>query len=259
MSDLVILKLGGSVITDKKTPFSYRSEVVARIGREVFRCWPTPLLIIHGGGSFGHTIAREYGIAQGYRELRQLEGFVKTIQAMRELNSRIVQTLIETGIGAVGMPASLLFVTRDGAIETALLDTLFSALDIGVIPVTCGDAVFDRERKFTILSGDTIAVYLAKRLKARRLVFATDVDGIYETDRNTGERKLVEELDQKRHASIIYHAVNDVTGGMFSKVDEAFGAVAAGVDVIFVNGLVEGRVEAAVKGEKVKGTRLAKS
>jgi len=256
VTELVVLKLGGSVITDKNRPFTYREDVVARIGREIVRCWPTPLLIIHGGGSFGHPIARQYSIAQGYRELRQLEGFVKTLQAMRDLNHRVVQTLVDTGIGAVGMPASLLFVTRNGVIETALLDTLFSALDVGVIPVTCGDAVFDRERKFTVLSGDRIAVYLAKRLHAKRLVFAVDVDGIYDYNRQTGEKHILPELDQRRHASIIYHQVDDVTGGMFEKVDEAFGAAAAGVEVLFVNGLVEGRVEAAVKSGKVVGTRL---
>ena len=258
MSGLVILKLGGSVITDKSRPFTFRKDVVTRIGREVFRCWPTPLIIVHGGGSYGHPIAKQYDLAKGYRELRQLEGFVKTLQAMRELNGKIVQSLIDAGIGAVGMPASLLFVTRNGVIETALLDTLFSALDMGVIPVTCGDAVFDRERKFTILSGDTIAVYLARRLKAKRLVFAIDVDGVYDTDRVTGEKKLVRELTQKKHTTILYEEVEDVTGGMFNKVDEAFNAVQEGIEVMLINGLVEGRIEAAIKGEKVEGTRLVK-
>ena len=259
MSGLVVLKIGGSVITDKTKPFTYREDVVRRIGTEIFRCWPTPLILIHGGGSFGHPIAKQYEVSKGYRELRQLEGFVKTMQAMRDLNTRVVQSLIDSGIGAVGMPASLLFVTRKGVIETALLDTLFAALDLGVIPVTCGDVVFDREKKFTVISGDNIAVYLARRLKAKRLVFAIDVDGVYEIDRATGERRLVEQLDRRKHSTLLYQEVDDVTGGLFNKVDEAFNAVNDGIEVVIVNGLVEGRVEAAVKGMPVTGTRLVRS
>lgn len=258
MSGLVVLKIGGSVITDKSKPFTYREETVKRIGTEVFRCWPTSLIIIHGGGSFGHPIAKQYEISKGYKELRQLEGFVKTMQAMRELNSLVVKSLVEAGIGAVGMPASLLFVTRNGVIETALLDTLFAALDLGVIPVTCGDVVFDREKKFTVLSGDNIAVYLARRLRAKRLVFAIDVDGVYEISRETGDKKLLEELDRRKHSTLLYQEADDVTGGLFNKVDEAFNAVNDGIEVLIVNGLVEGRVEAAVKGKPVKGTKLVK-
>ncbi|GBC69982.1 Acetylglutamate kinase [archaeon HR01] len=256
MSDLVVLKLGGSVITDKSTPLSFRGEVMARIGREIARCWPTPLVVVHGGGSYGHPIAKEYSLDTGFREQRQLEGFVKTIQSMRMLNKLVTESLIEVGIGALGMPASLLFITNRDQIETAHLDIIFSSLDLGVIPVTCGDAVFDRSKRFTILSGDSIAVYLAKTLKARRLVFAVDVDGVYHIDRQTGRRTLLESLTYRRHETLLYRDVEDVTGGMFEKVETAFEASRAGVEVVLVNGLVEGRVEEAVKGGKVIGTRL---
>ena len=256
MSDLVVLKLGGSVITDKKSRFSFKGDVMSRISREIARCWPTPLVVIHGGGSFGHPIASEYNLNMGFREQRQLEGFVKTIQAMRELNHLVTDTLIKVGIGAVGMPASLVFITSNGVIQTAHLDLVFASLDLGVIPVSCGDAVFDRVRRFTILSGDSIAVYLARALKARRLVFAVDVDGVYEYDRETGEKRLLVTLDYRRHATLLYRDVGDVTGGMFEKVEAAFEAHRAGVEVTLVNGLVEGRIEAAVKGERVDGTKL---
>ncbi|MEM4287640.1 MAG: isopentenyl phosphate kinase [Candidatus Caldarchaeum sp.] len=258
MRGLVILKIGGSVITDKKVERLFRKDVMDRISREVARCWPTPMVIIHGAGSFGHPIAERYRLSEGFREQRQLEGFVKTLQSVKLLNQMVAESLIETGIGAVGIPASMLFVTRKEVIETAHLDLIFSALDIGVIPVTCGDATFDRETKFAVLSGDDIAVYLAKALKASKIVFATDVDGVYEYDRETKVRRLVTKLDFRKHASIFYGDVEgaDVTGGMFNKVETAFQAVKAGVKVVIVNGLVEGRVEAAIKGDPVVGTVL---
>ncbi|MEM2237065.1 MAG: isopentenyl phosphate kinase [Candidatus Caldarchaeum sp.] len=258
MKGLVILKIGGSVITDKKGEKVFRKDVMERISREVARCWPIPLAIVHGAGSFGHPIAMQYRLNEGFREQRQLEGFVKTLQSVKTLNHMVTECLIETGIGAVGIPASMLFVTRKEVIETAHLNLIFSALDLGVIPVTCGDATFDREMKFAILSGDDIAVYLAKALKASRIVFATDVDGVYEYDRTTKERKLIPKLDYRKHATIYYSGVEgeDVTGGMFYKIETAFQAVRAGVKVTIVNGLAEGRVEAAIKGEPVVGTVL---
>ncbi|MEM1953182.1 MAG: isopentenyl phosphate kinase [Candidatus Caldarchaeum sp.] len=258
MAGLVILKIGGSVITDKKRSKSFRSDVMERISREVARCWPTPLVIIHGAGSYGHPWAKQYNLDQGFKEQRQLEGFVKTVQLVKELNQMVVHSLIETGIGSVGIPASNLFITRKGVIETAHLDLIFSALDLGIIPVTCGDAVFDRELKFTVLSGDQIAVHLAKSLKAAKLVYASDVEGVYEVDRSTGEKKLIERLDYRKHLTIYYGDVegDDVTGGMFYKVDTAFEAVKAGVKVYVVNGLAEGRIEATIKGKPVTGTML---
>ncbi|MEM2052142.1 MAG: hypothetical protein QW614_04225, partial [Candidatus Caldarchaeum sp.] len=77
MRGLVILKIGGSVITDKKVERLFRKDVMDRISREVARCWPTPMVIIHGAGSFGHPIAERYRLSEGFREQRQLEGFVK--------------------------------------------------------------------------------------------------------------------------------------------------------------------------------------
>lgn len=258
LTGLVILKIGGSVITDKKRENAFRADVMDRISTEVARCWPTPLIIIHGAGSYGHPLAKQYQLDQGYREQRQLEGFVKTLQQVKKLNRLVVDSLIQTGIGSVGMPASGLFITRKGVIETAHLDMIFSALELGIIPVTCGDAVFDRELKFTVLSGDQIAIHLAKSLKASKIVYATDVDGVYEVDRETNEKRLVEKLDYRKHVTLYYGAVegDDVTGGMFNKVETSFEAVKAGVKVTIVNGLVEGRIESAIKGKPVKGTIL---
>jgi len=175
---------------------------------------------------------------------------------MRRLNVLVVKGLLDSGLDAVGMPGSMLFVTRNDVIETALLDTLFEALEAKLVPVLCGDAVFDRGKTFTILSGDTIATYLIKRLGGKRLVFAVDVDGVYGQDRETGERRLITELTPKLHTSLLYYPVDDVTGGMFGKVEDGFDAVEAGAEVLFVNGLTGGRVEAALKGEPVIGTRL---
>jgi Predicted archaeal kinase len=65
MGKLIVLKLGGSIITNKKEPFSFNRDVLLRIGNELKSSWPMPLIIIHGGGSFGHPIAEAYEIKKG--------------------------------------------------------------------------------------------------------------------------------------------------------------------------------------------------
>ena len=48
----------------------------------------------------------------------------------------------------------------------------------------------------------------------------------------------------------------DVTGGIVNKLEEGFAAAESGVEVLLVNGLVEGRVRDAILGREVLGTRL---
>jgi isopentenyl phosphate kinase len=208
-----------------------------------------PLIIIHGGGSFGHPIAEAYEIKKGYRRAEQLKGFIETVNAMRRLNDLVVSALNDASLPVIGIPPSCTVTTNDGDIETCNFDPIFSAMEIG--------AVFDRKLKFTILSGDALASYIARRLKAKQLIFAVDVDGVYGFDRETSQRFLIEELTEKIHMNIKYEPTEgDVTGGMFYKVEEALAAARHGVDVYIINGLVPGRIEAVIKGQKVIGTRV---
>jgi isopentenyl phosphate kinase len=248
MGKLIVLKLGGSIITNKKEPGSFIRAVLLRIGNELKSSWPMPLIIIHGGGSFGHPIAEAYEIKKGYRRAEQLKGFIETVNAMRRLNDLVVSALNDASLPVIGIPPSCTVTTNDGDIETCNFDPIFSAMEIGLVPVMYGDAVFDRKLKFTILSGDALASYIARRLKAKQLIFAVDVEGVYGFDRETSE---------KIHMNIKYEPTEgDVTGGMFYKVEEALAAARHGVDVYIINGLVPGRIEAVIKGQKVIGTRV---
>ena len=58
----VVVKLGGSVITDKSKPFSYRSDVVSALAEEIASS-DEKVVVVHGGGSFGHTVAKQHGIS----------------------------------------------------------------------------------------------------------------------------------------------------------------------------------------------------
>ena len=253
---LVVVKLGGSVITDKSKPFSLNSHVIRRLGREVAEASDKSIILVHGGGSYAHPVAKKYLVDEGFRDESHLEGFVETSKIVRKLSLDVVSNLVEGGLKAISIPASSIFITKSKKITSCNLEPIFSAMRVGVIPVTSGDVVFDRALGFTVLSGDAIAAYLAIRLRAKKLIYVIDVDGIYVRNRISGEVKVAEEFSRGMRIEPMGASGEDVTGGIINKLEEGFLAAESGVEVVLVNGLVEGRVRKAILGEDVFGTRL---
>ena len=252
MAKALVLKLGGSLVTDKRGGGGLREEALRRIGAGLATVSGRPLILVHGGGARVHEVAKAQGVALGRSSPGGVEGLVKTAIETRRLNQAVTEILAEAGLRCLGIPSYTVFQTRAGKIVSAELDALFAALDNGLAPVLSGDVVFDRELGFTVLSGDAISVDLAIRLGAERLVFATDVDGVYD---QPGGRVLAE-LDLRRLAAVRFGDVGDVTGGMAAKVEEALRAAEAGVEVMIVNGLHPSRVLDALLGRPTLGTRI---
>ncbi|MFH2112179.1 MAG: isopentenyl phosphate kinase [Candidatus Bathyarchaeota archaeon] len=257
-----ILKLGGSIVTDKDKPFTPNTQNIERLAAEVAASMPTPLVIVHGGGSYGHPVAKQYNIGEGYKRPDQLMGFSRTHQAMVQLNKIIVDALLDAGVPAFSLSPSSFIVTEARRITKLDTAKIKRYLGAGMVPVLYGDAVLDTQQGFAILSGDQLVMRLATSLKADRIVLGSDVDGVYTADpKLVKEARLIPRLSLKELDGMVKigEALNtDVTGGMLGKVREAAEAIAAGVEVILVNAGEAGRVEAALSGEKVMGTVLTR-
>jgi isopentenyl phosphate kinase len=255
-----ILKLGGSVVTHKDRPKTPNTEAIRRLASEVAIAGPRKLVVVHGGGSYGHPLAKEYDISAGYSSPRQLAGFSLTHQAMVELNRIVVEAFLDAGIPAVSIAPSSFIVTEDRRIVNVDFSVVSRAVESNIVPVLYGDAVLDSARRFTILSGDQLAARLATDLGATRIVFGVDVDGVYTANpKLVKEARLIEELSlsQMRGMVRIGEALStDVTGGMLGKINEAGAAVDAGVEVQLVNALKPGVINGALRGEKVPCTWL---
>ena len=74
----IILKIGGSVVTDKDGELAAKTEVINRIAEEIKRADIDNLILVHGGGSFGHPTAKKYGIKEGLKDPAQKVGFSET-------------------------------------------------------------------------------------------------------------------------------------------------------------------------------------
>ncbi|MCS7114340.1 MAG: isopentenyl phosphate kinase [Nitrososphaerota archaeon] len=258
-----VLKIGGSVITDKNKELGAQMEVISRLADEIRDANSQNLIIIHGGGSFGHPIAQKYAIKEGFREESQIIGFAETHHVMTVLNGLFMDALIWRGIPSVSVAPSSCIVTRNGRIchfEDAPVKYL---LKMGFIPVLYGDAVFDTDLGFTILSGDQLASYLAVHFNAENILIGVDVDGLYDADPKTTDKArmydhlTLEEL-KKVQGSIGGSSACDVTGGMSSKIAELIPAIEHGISALIFNATKPKNVYKALKGEKVKGTLIEK-
>jgi isopentenyl phosphate kinase len=241
MTGITVVKLGGSVVTDKKVAFSYREKAVRGLGRAMTASG-LPIVVVHGGGSFGHTVARKYGLSSR-KSSPSATGASETRDAMFALDAKVCASLSASGMHPYPFsPFTLL--DKDGG--PTFLERLISG---GATPVTFGDVVHDG-KGFRILSGDTICVELAEMLGAERCVMAMDVDGVLDE-----KGRVIESLGEADEAKLS-PARTDATGGISLKLTEALRMASAGTEVRLVSGLRPAEFLKALKGVRFKGTTV---
>ena len=134
---LAVVKLGGSLITDKTKPFTLRKHVIRQIAEELATAYEDArLLVVHGGGSFGHPVAAKYAIKEGHDgSKRKLEGFSQTRYWMTVLNLKVVEELAQRGLPAVPFQTSAFTYTVNKELREYWIKPLAKALKLGLVPV----------------------------------------------------------------------------------------------------------------------------
>lgn len=263
MDDLVLLKLGGSVLTEKdKERKRIRRRVLNRVCKEIAEALDTKefrLIIVHGAGPFGHIPAKRYSLFDGLKSSKQLRGFVLTRCSMEELNDAVVNSLVDAGVNAVAYQPSAVGTLRDKRLCYFPTRVLKKLLDLGVVPVSYGDVLVDEEIGLSILSGDQLTPYLAKALKASRIIFATDVGGVYDRDpKEDKNAKLIKEITSANIDSISISGskATDVTGGMYGKIKELLDLAEYNIESEVVSALKPNILKKALLGERGLGTLI---
>ncbi|HVT01676.1 MAG TPA: isopentenyl phosphate kinase [Patescibacteria group bacterium] len=260
---LVIIKLGGSVITDKKTnkPI-FKKEVVKRIAKEIKSAQSKAdfdLILVHGAGSFGHPSAKKYKLNEGYKDKTSALGVSLTKKTVLKLNLLVIETLQKEGFNAVLLESSTLINNSNKKINDFNTDPVKDTFSLNMIPVLSGDVVSDKKLGISIVSGDTIVSYLAKELKAKTVIFASDVDGIFDKNPKTNnDAKLIKKITSINFQRIIdqmkAHNINDVTGEMEGKLMN-IKEYLVNTDSIITNGLKPNNIENCLLN-RVNGTRI---
>jgi isopentenyl phosphate kinase len=255
---LIVVKLGGSAITDKRRPCKARRPVIERLARELAP-FAGELLLVHGAGSFGHIGAAEYKLRDGLKGRKSVLGAAIVQREVRELNQIVLKALTDAGVPAVSMPPGALVRFSSGSLSEYDIRPFRDALAKGMVPVTFGDVVQDVDQGVAICSGDVLVKLLASEFKAKAAVFASDVDGVFDADpKKNKSAKLIEEIDPLRPFAFKTGKtkVKDVTGAMAGKIESALDVAALGADVYIVNGLAPGRLGALLAGKKGRWTRI---
>jgi isopentenyl phosphate kinase len=216
---------------------------------------------VHGAGPFGHVPAKKYGLDKGLVSERQLRGFAVTHQSMEELNAAVVSSLTAAGINAIAYQPSAAGILKNKKLTYFPTIVLRKLLKVGMVPVAHGDVLIDEETGVNILSGDHLVPYLAKKLHAKRIILATDVDGVFDSDpKDNRNAKLIGEINSRNIGSLNVGAskATDVTGGMKRKLDELLELAAEGIDSEIISAKRPGILKRALLGEEDLGTLISR-
>jgi isopentenyl phosphate kinase len=263
--ELMFLKLGGSLITDKAQTATARPERIAQLVAEIAAAHgenpDLRLLLGHGSGSFGHVPAKQHGTREGVRGEAGWRGFAEVWAQAVALNRILIDALLAVGLPAIAFPPSASATAHDGALAKWDAAPIQSALDAGLLPVVYGDVVFDDVRGGTILSTEDLFVHLAPHLKPQRVLLAAlePVYANYEMRRSVIAEINPRKLDELQGALGGAEAP-DVTGGMAGKVARmlALAASTPGCEVRIFAGVEPGSLAAALRGDPL-GTLIRSS
>ncbi|ADY00429.1 aspartate/glutamate/uridylate kinase [Vulcanisaeta moutnovskia 768-28] len=214
---LFIMKLGGSAISDKSRPLSYREDWVRNLGNLLATSIKAgdKFVLIHGGGSFAHPMALAYGLSR-YRDYDQLTGVSFTSAILHYLSMKLTITLASMGLPIYPLRTGSVYVINDGKPQLLIEPIhIMELLERGVIPMLYGDVVLSDEG-FSIISGDDIMLDLGLRLRPTASIFLTDVPGILDANGN-----VIKELTRTSIISERFTRHIDVTGGLIKKIQSA--------------------------------------
>lgn len=261
--ELIFLKLGGSLITEKDKPHTARCERIRALAQAVARalseCPHIRLLLGHGSGSFGHVEAAKYGTRRGVHTAEEWRGFAEVWRAAQSLNRLVMDALQDAGVPAVAFPPSAGVLASDGKIAHWDEKPLAAALNAGLVAVTYGDVAFDTSRGGTIVSTEEVFAYLAPVLKPRRILIAGEEPGVWaDYPKRTRVIPLITPKDAPELNSVLGgSAATDVTGGMFSKVQAMLALVKMlpSTEVLIFGGTPAENIHAAICGASL-GTKI---
>lgn len=241
----VVVKYGGSAMLDEELKYNVIKDVA------LLKLIGMKPIIVHGGGKeiskWVEKIGKEPEFINGLR-VTDAETMEIAEMVLSKVNKGLVQMMQKLGLNAVGISgkdAGLLTVTKKmpggkdigyvgevKAVNSKVLDTL---IENDFIPVIAPIGSSEEFESYNI-NADDAACAVAKAISAEKLVFLTDIEGVFidPTDRST----LISEMDVQEAKAFIEKGV--VGGGMLPKLTNCIDAIENGVSRVHV---LDGRVK----------------
>lgn len=218
---MIVLKLGGSVITEKDRAETLDGQALDQAADAVAAALESPsealadgLVVVHGGGSFGHHNASEHGVSTT-TGTHDASAILDIHGAMKTLNTFVLSRLLDRDVPAVPVhPLSAGHRNDTGELQlpTGQVATL---LEEGFVPVLHGDVIGHTDQGVTVVSGDELVVELAQELDADQIGLCSTVPGVLDADDD-----VIDRIDSYADVESVLgeSEATDVTGGMAAKV-----------------------------------------
>jgi len=258
---LTFLKLGGSLITDKRQESTFRPSVMNRLSTEIASALKEnpdfKLIIGHGSGSFGHMVANKYNTINGVSSSTEWRGFAKVATIASELNYLVANSLKEADLPIWRIQPSASALAHDGKIIDMSIRSIEQAIIQNLIPLVYGDVSLDEVRGGTIISTETILSYLIQKLPIKRIILLGEVDGVFDQSGNVIPHITPSNFESYKSALKGSDGV-DVTGGMLTKVSDMLHLVKRydGLSIVICNGKTTGETQQVLSGEQSIGTLI---
>ena len=263
----IVIKYGGSAMTDQKIKEQFIQDVV------LMKFVGINPVVVHGGGPEINAMLEKIG-----KESRFVEGNrvtdLETVEIVEmilsgKVNKDLVSNINRHGGRAIGLSGKddnmilveKKFIEKDGEIidigyvgEIKEINTdIIDMLDFNnYIPVISTIGV-DKEGQTYNINADYVAGEIAGKIKADRLIFLTDVDGIMQD--HTNKETLISDITRKEVEILI--ADGTISGGMLPKVETCLHALKKGVEnVIILNGKIEHSILLELFTEEGAGTLI---
>lgn len=259
---VVLIKLGGSIITNKDIPMSLRHEELTRLVAEIVRAkkeHPDHLFVVgHGSGSFAHVPASKYGTMNGLCNEESVLGMAIVLDSAAQLNRIVVHEFLKADIPAVSLLPSQCLITKNRQPDTFFVDVFEEYVKKGLFPVTCGDVLVDRGQGCTIWSTEEVLAFFARQFEERgweveQIVHVTEAQGVYD-----GKKQVIDRITQQNWPEIQQLITRtkgfDVTGGMGLKIHESLQLASMGIQSKIISGLERDNLYHALSGNQFVGT-----
>jgi isopentenyl phosphate kinase len=264
---LTLIKLGGSIITNKDIPMSLRKDVLTRLVDEITRAYQKnkdELFIVgHGQGSYAHVPAQEYKTMDGFINENSRFGMAVVQDNAAQLNRIVVHELIKHHVPAVSLYPSNSIITKNRKPYHACTQVLEQYLESGMVPVTGGDVIADSAQGCTIWSTEEVLAFFAQHLakkdwKIKHIIHVTEVPGFLDH-----EGLLVEQITpamwQQYQSAVKKTKGFDVTGGMSLKIEESLLLTQLGIESKIISGLESNNLYNTLTDRNWVGTRIGKT
>jgi isopentenyl phosphate kinase len=265
---ITVLKLGGSLLTDKSIPNKIRENTLKTVAQEIKDCLNLGLIeglvLIHGVGSYGHPPVLKYKLYNGFKNAKQLYYLSKTQYNVNKLRNMIAKSLIDVEIPVNLMHASSIVVGKNRKITEYMFRALKGYLSLGMVPLLGGDMIYDEIMGFSICSGDQLAVSISREIGANRLIFATDVPGAYNKDPKMDPKALLlKEININEIEQVIERMEEsdkiDTSGRMRGKLKSLIPAkdlIKKGLEISIISMMEPNTLKMFLEGNDVHATRV---